>query len=590
MYTSSLLPPELLDALLKTPAPQRAMMCKELMGFLDVQPPLDWSADEADYLVENNVIDMVHSYVEDVARARPTTLAEWSIAWFRQYFEVGVNDVDLVGEIDALQQYLTGVQTRLQCHREKHINDGHPQGDTKPQTKVGDTKPQTKVRFMIDNDHKAQKVQNVTVATMPKETPQGSSLVVGEPAKVLETSVVATQRLAELTEGTTALKEASKNPNQGPPKSLKSIGHGGSHSMPQSGQASPNSYLPPRVRKQEVAAEDWPFSREPSELTEYILSREPSETIDFASQGSPTSPHTFMASSNTRKGPDGMKEPQAGMLNQLVEQQRLRAKTLARQMMSAMVNQQGAKCLQLIENGANVALLDEADGASALGKAAQYGLGAVCQKLLDLEVDPDIKDKYGQTALIWACYNGLEAVARRLVDVGSDCTWVDQMHKTPIIGVAKNGMLEACKEILKYGAHPNAEDTDGCQPLLHAAEHGHLAVAQLLIKSNAKLDHPSSTGETALLRSAFSARSDVSLALIDARADVNIKDRHGNTPLVWASHHLQTDVMHRLIDAKADVNITCGQGKQGKTLLLSQGPHSHPMVMVCRVSLLVSAC
>ena len=66
--------------------------------------------------------------------------------------------------------------------------------------------------------------------------------------------------------------------------------------------------------------------------------------------------------------------------------------------------------------------------------AAYFGLAEAMMALLENEHDPDSKDTYGQTPLLWAARNGHEAVVKLLLEKGAELeTKDDTFSGTPLL-------------------------------------------------------------------------------------------------------------------------------------------------------------
>jgi ankyrin repeat protein len=116
--------------------------------------------------------------------------------------------------------------------------------------------------------------------------------------------------------------------------------------------------------------------------------------------------------------------------------------------------------------------------------SCKEGYKAVVKLLLAKnDVDPDSKDKYGQTPLSWAARCGHEAVVKLLLG--------------------------------KDGVDPDSQDTEyGRTPLLWATRNGHEAVVKLPLDNKAGVDAKDSYGLTAHQLATFSLHKKVKQLLI----------------------------------------------------------------------------
>jgi hypothetical protein len=95
--------------------------------------------------------------------------------------------------------------------------------------------------------------------------------------------------------------------------------------------------------------------------------------------------------------------------------------------------------------------------------AAYFGLEEAILTLLKNRCDPNVKDNYGHTPLLWAARNGHKAVVKQLLDTGKvDADSKDQHRQTPLLWAARNGHEAVVKLLLATnGVDPNSKDSNG---------------------------------------------------------------------------------------------------------------------------------
>jgi len=118
----------------------------------------------------------------------------------------------------------------------------------------------------------------------------------------------------------------------------------------------------------------------------------------------------------------------------------------------------------------------------------------------ELAVDPDLASRRdprtGWTALHAVCASrwhldparakGLLAVARLLLDAGADPNERQPYGETPVMFAARNGNVDAIKVLIDRKADVNAKETvRGTTALMWAAEQGHPAAVGMLIEHGA---------------------------------------------------------------------------------------------------------
>ena len=79
--------------------------------------------------------------------------------------------------------------------------------------------------------------------------------------------------------------------------------------------------------------------------------------------------------------------------------------------------------------------------------------------LLEAGADPNLKDKYGKTALIWAsAAEGHTEVVKVLLEAGADPNLKDEDGITALMGASTGGYTEVVKVLLEAGADPNLKE------------------------------------------------------------------------------------------------------------------------------------
>jgi ankyrin repeat protein len=137
------------------------------------------------------------------------------------------------------------------------------------------------------------------------------------------------------------------------------------------------------------------------------------------------------------------------------------------------------------------------DGLTPLMIASHLGIRQLVVIIMKDEVDPNIQDKEGWTAMHWAVWEG---------------------H-----GVIWDGS-EAVKQLLASGALPTVSDKQGMPPLHWAAADGQEHIVRLLLNANAPVDTKDYQGSTALHLAAENGHVGVLELLADHGADMNAVD------------------------------------------------------------------
>jgi hypothetical protein len=176
--------------------------------------------------------------------------------------------------------------------------------------------------------------------------------------------------------------------------------------------------------------------------------------------------------------------------------------------------------------------------AEALQHAAEAGLSARVQLLLDRGVDPDRGGGHplfhGRSPYQGAIRNGNLDIARWLADAGATTDGVDPLDRFVGAALAPDpaqlATLLAADDTLLDRARVEHPDL-----VARAAELGRADAVRLLVASG--FDVNALAGATALHRAAWAGDVELARLLVDLGADPSITDtEHAGTPLGWAAH------------------------------------------------------
>jgi hypothetical protein len=179
-------------------------------------------------------------------------------------------------------------------------------------------------------------------------------------------------------------------------------------------------------------------------------------------------------------------------------------------------------------------------------------------EILEIEskqVDVNVKNNYGVTALIDSSYRGQKEQVEWLIVEGANLNARDNQGDTALMKAAIKGHSKIVELLIANGADVHAKDNAGNTALIDASKYAREStsdVLSFLIDNGAKVNEENNYGETALMNAArWGHRENVAI-LIDEGADINAKTKSGETALEFAaySHHIDVVELLKIHGAK----------------------------------------
>ncbi len=173
------------------------------------------------------------------------------------------------------------------------------------------------------------------------------------------------------------------------------------------------------------------------------------------------------------------------------------------------------------------------------------------------ELDLNVRDARGRTALMAATYANQPQVVELLLSAGADVDLQDDMLNNPFLYSGAEGLMEILKLTHLAGADPTIRNRYGGVAIIPASEKGHLdAVQYLLDETDVDIDHINNLGWTALLEAVILTDGgpvfqQIVAELIAHGADVNLADSDGVTPLAHARQRGYREIEAQLVAAGA---------------------------------------
>ncbi|XP_049752006.1 inversin isoform X3 [Elephas maximus indicus] len=220
----------------------------------------------------------------------------------------------------------------------------------------------------------------------------------------------------------------------------------------------------------------------------------------------------------------------------------------------------------LLERNKSGTIPSDSQGATPLHYAAQSNFAETVNVFLKHPSVKDDSDLEGRTSFMWAAGKGSDDVLRTMLSLKSDIdiNMADKYGGTALHAAALSGHVSTVKLLLENSAQVDATDVMKHTPLFRACEMGHKEVIQTLIKGGARVDLVDQDGHSLLHWAALGGNADVCQILIENKINPNVQDYAGRTPLQCAAYGGYINCMAVLMENNADPNI---QDKEGRTAL-----------------------
>ena len=214
----------------------------------------------------------------------------------------------------------------------------------------------------------------------------------------------------------------------------------------------------------------------------------------------------------------------------------------------------------LIQAGANFNDTDKS-GNCPLLKACEKGNHKIVNLLLDLGINPNIKNPYtDETPLIVASINGHIKTVRLLLHAGANVNAISRFHNTSLICASKYGHHKIAQILIDAGANLNIFDSLRFSAFDYAIQNGYIKIVYSLLQAGSTIDDIELVSFTKANEKGY--RKIVKL-LLNLGFDPNKHERNGlggQTPLIYASKDGHLWVVRKLLNAGANINAKCVSG------------------------------
>lgn len=199
----------------------------------------------------------------------------------------------------------------------------------------------------------------------------------------------------------------------------------------------------------------------------------------------------------------------------------------------------------------------------AIFEAAKSGDSLALEKILDRNIDPNIKDQEGFTPLLRASSEGQTEIIGLLVRKGSDLNIGNNDGVGAIHLACFYEMFDSVNALLELGAKVNSVSIGGVTPLMVASNVGNGEIISLLLKSGADINRQTKFGLTALM-GARDVKNVVTI-LLKAGAKTEITDNDGWTAVSHSVSRAEYEKLETLLKFGSKTNM---KDKDGNTLLM----------------------
>ncbi|MCK5674803.1 MAG: ankyrin repeat domain-containing protein [Spirochaetales bacterium] len=176
-----------------------------------------------------------------------------------------------------------------------------------------------------------------------------------------------------------------------------------------------------------------------------------------------------------------------------------------------------------------------------LHTAASRKLPKLVSVLLKAGIDPDLRDKQGNTALFIAVRGADVETVELLLVSGAEPDIINNDGETVLYitlkrdGGQKNGISGETSLLLRYRASLPSGKKILSELLLRTIDSGNAEVAEILLKAGANPNERVQDGMTLLMLSSSSRFVELSKVLIIKGAGINMWDKNGNTSMHFAT-------------------------------------------------------
>lgn len=177
--------------------------------------------------------------------------------------------------------------------------------------------------------------------------------------------------------------------------------------------------------------------------------------------------------------------------------------------------------------------------------------------LLSHGLNPNYKDSYNTSLLMFAAGAGNLDIVKLLVEKGADVNFSGSSNLTPLtmVSYSPNPNPDIVTYLIKHGAKINPIDSGWKTPLQEAIIQRKANIAKVLILLGANLNIPDGMGNTPLINAVMQLPKVVPL-LVEKGAKINSLNPQGMSVLLGACYEHNSSLIRLLIHKGAKINQT----------------------------------
>ena len=194
--------------------------------------------------------------------------------------------------------------------------------------------------------------------------------------------------------------------------------------------------------------------------------------------------------------------------------------------------------------------------ANYLHFCAFFGSREVLVLLLEKgkDIDINMKDSEGNTALHLASRNGYSTCVSYLISKGASVNEINKDKRTPLFLAIQNAPEELIYNLIHAGADVNAEDRRGITPIFTAAVEGRDTLIPILVNNGANVDARNRFYQTPLMIAGKAGNAATVRELLLSGASLDAKDKSRANAFIIARNRKQDEALSVIVRAYQGVD------------------------------------